>query len=321
MKTFFAAALCAFASANDMEGRFMQWISEHGRSYGTVEEYKFRMAEFARTDAQIENHNQSNSTYTQGHNKMSDWTSAEYKRLLGYRAAPAAYNETPELQANYTYPTSVDWVTAGAVTPIKNQEQCGSCWAFSSTGAMEGMWKINHGSLISLSEEQLVQCVNLCYGCNGGNTGLVFAYYANKNKMYGENAYPYTSGKGTTGTCSYPGSGQTEVKTSGSSNVTANSVSAMKTALAAQPVSIAIEADQSSFSAYQSGVFDNTSCGTALDHAVLLVGYGSENGQEYYLMKNSWGTSWGEAGYMKMAIIGNGPGICGCQMQGNFPKH
>merc|ERR1712160_79437 len=104
---------------------------------------------------------------------------------------------------------------------------------------------------------------------------------------------------------------------SGSSNVTANSVSAMKTALAAQPVSIAIEADQSSFSAYQSGVFDNTSCGTALDHAVLLVGYGSENGQEYYLMK----TSWGEAGYMKMAIIGNGPGICGCQMQGNFPKH
>merc|ERR1719246_318442 len=128
MKTFFAAALCAFASANDMEGRFMQWISEHGRSYGTVEEYKFRMAEFARTDAQIENHNQSNSTYTQGHNKMSDWTSA-------------------------------DWVTAGAVTPIKNQEQCGSCWAFSSTGAMEGMWKINHGSLISLSEEQLVQCV------------------------------------------------------------------------------------------------------------------------------------------------------------------
>merc|ERR1719246_24817 len=282
MKTFFAAALCAFASANDMEGRFMQWISEHGRSYGTVEEYKFRMAEFARTDAQIENHNQSNSTYTQGHNKMSDWTSAEYKRLLGYRAAPAAYNETPELQANYTYPTSVDWVTAGAVTPIKNQEQCGSCWAFSSTGAMEGMWKINHGSLISLSEEQLVQCVNLCYGCNGGNT---------------------------------------EVKTSGSSNVTANSVSAMKTALATQPVSIAIEADQSSFSAYQSGVFDNTSCGTALDHAVLLVGYGSENGQEYYLMKNSWGTSWGEAGYMKMAIIGNGPGICGCQMQGNFPKH
>merc|ERR1719246_90238 len=166
MKTFFAAALCAFASANDMEGRFMQWISEHGRSYGTVEEYKFRMAEFARTDAQIENHNQSNSTYTQGHNKMSDWTSAEYKRLLGYRAAPAQYNETPELQANYTFPT---------------------------TGAMEGMWKINHGSLISLSEEQLVQCVNLCYGCNGGNTGLVFAYYANKNKMYGENAYPYTS--------------------------------------------------------------------------------------------------------------------------------
>ena len=93
------------------------------------------------------------------------------------------------------------------------------------------------------------------------------------------------------------------------------------TALAQQPVSIAIEADQYQFSAYKSGIFDNTSCGTSLDHAVLLVGYGSQDGQEYYLMKNSWGTSWGESGYMKMAIIGNGPGICGCQMQPNYPSH
>jgi C1A family cysteine protease len=321
MKTFAAATLCAFASAN-LEGKFMQWISEHGRSYGTIEEFKFRMAEFAKVDSIIEEHMAKNdASYELGHNKFSDWTRAEFKKTLGYRANTVAFEETMAAPVNVTYPATVDWVTAGAVTPVKDQAQCGSCWAFSSTGAMEGMWKIFHGALTSLSEEQLVQCVNLCYGCNGGNTGLVFGYYAKNNYMYGEAAYPYTSGTGTTGTCKYPASGKTTTKTTGSTSVTPNSVADMKTALAQQPVSIAIEADQYQFSAYKSGIFDNTSCGTSLDHAVLLVGYGSQDGQEYYLMKNSWGTSWGESGYMKMAIIGNGPGICGCQMQPNYPSH
>ena len=324
MKTFAAAALFAFASANNLEGKFMQWISEHGRSYGTIEEFKFRMAEFAKVDAVIEEHMAKNGTsYTLGHNKFSDWTRAEMKRLNGYKASAIPLGEVPEFDAtNVSYPTSVDWVTGGAVTPIKDQGQCGSCWSFSSTGAMEGMNKIfGDKTLTSLSEEQLVQCVNLCYGCNGGNTGLVFGYYAKNNYMYSESAYPYTSGHGTTGTCNYPSSGKTTVKTHGNTNVTPNQVAAMKTAIAQEPISIAIEADQYAFSAYKSGVFDNTSCGTSLDHAVLLVGYGTENGQEYYLMKNSWGTSWGESGYMKMAIIGDGPGICGCQMQPNYPSH
>jgi C1A family cysteine protease len=294
MKTFAAATLFAFASASHLEGKFMEWISEHGRSYGTIEEFKFRMAEFEKVDAIIEEHmSKNNASYELAHNKFSDRTRAEMKRMNGYLPNTVAFEETAPV-ANVTYPASVNWVTAGAVTPIKDQAQCGSCWAFSSTGAMEGMWKIFHGALTSLSEEQLVQCVNLCYGCNGGNTGLVFGYYAKNNYMYGEDSYPYTSGAGVTGTCNYPASGKTTTITKGSTSVTANSVDAMKTAIAQQPVSIAIEADQYAFSAYKSGVFDNTSCGTSLDHAVLLVGYGTENGQEYYLMKNSWGTTWGE---------------------------
>jgi len=111
------------------------------------------------------------------------------------------------------------------------------------------------------------------------------------------------------------------VITQGNVNVGQQSETAMKSALAQEPVSIAIEADQYSFQHYSSGVYDNTDCGTALDHAVLLVGYGTDNGTPYYMMKNSWGTSWGDKGYMKMAITGDGPGICGCQMQPNYPKH
>merc|ERR1712094_145832 len=146
------------------------------------------------------------------------------------------------------------------------------------------------------------QLLKLCFGCNGGNFNTVFGNYAKKNAMYAEADWPYTA---TNGTCSPPSASPTNFKTSGLIQVTANSSTALKTQLPTQPVSVAIQADQRVFQLYQSGVFDDSRCGTSLDHAVTLVGYGTEGGQDYYLMRNSWGSSWGESGYMKMADNGD----------------
>jgi C1A family cysteine protease len=149
---FFAAALVGFVSAN-VDTKFMEYVSTHGKSYGTVEEYRFRAAQFAETNALIESHNSQNgSSYTLGHNKMSDWTQAEYKRLLGYKALsyPVERSAAP---VNVTFPASVDWRTEGAVTPVKDQGQCGSCWSFSSTGAMEGLNFNQTKELVSFSEQ------------------------------------------------------------------------------------------------------------------------------------------------------------------------
>lgn len=184
---------------------------------------------------------------------------------------------------------------------------------------MEGIYEISGNALTSFSEQQLVDCVKLCFGCNGGNYTTVYGQYAKNNYMYTEAGWPYTA---TGGTCAPPaGASPTGMKTTGYTAVETENEVALKTALAQQPVSVAIQANQFSFQAYKDGVFDSSKCGTQLDHAVLLVGYGvdAESGQPFYLMKNSWGSSWGDKGYMKMAIVGNGPGICGVQMQPAYP--
>lgn len=187
---------------------------------------------------------------------------------------------------------------------------------------MEGIHAINTGKLESFSEEQLVDCVRLCHGCEGGMYNIVFDHYAKHNNAYSESAWPYTSGTGKEHACSAPRSGQTTFRTTGNKNVTPESVSAMKEALTTQPVSVAIQADAHgvhSFQSYKGGVYDDPGCGTQLDHAVLLVGYGSEKGKEYWILKNSWNTTWGEKGYMKLAVGKDGPGFCGVMMQAAVP--
>jgi C1A family cysteine protease len=292
----------------------MQHIAAYGHSYGTIEEYNFRYVEFERHEEIIAAHNATESTFTLGHNKFSTWTDAEYKRILGYKESiiPQAPAETFD-ESNYQAAASVDWRNHNAVTPIKDQGQCGSCWAFSSTGCMEGANAIKNGSLVSLAEQQFVSCVTLCFGCNGGNYGIVFSRYSPKNPSYGESAWPYTA---TNGTCSPPSGSTTGISMSGGTAVTTNSKTAMMAALEQQPVSVSIEADKSVFQSYQSGVFSSSQCGTSLDHAVLLVGYSTGTSEgDYFILKNSWGTSWGDAGYMKLGMEANGTdGYCGVYM-------
>merc|ERR1719230_902845 len=298
---------------------FMQHIADHGLSYGTIEEYNFRLGLFSEVDAEIQAHNQSNSTYTLGHNFLSTMTHAEKKRLLGYVApmVPTAVTKFDEKDT----PAEINWNTLGGVTPVKNQASCGSCWSFSSTGAMEGAHfaatkAAGKGELLSFSEQQLVSCSKLNHGCNGGSMAIAFNLYYRFNGAVLESDYPYTSGKGKVDTCDADlvKSKQTSVKTKGASMVTPNNSDQLKAALANGPVSVAIEADKKSFQMYKNGVLTGSDCGEKLDHGVLAVGYGTEDGTPYYLVKNSWGPTWGDAGFVKIGIE-SGPGVCGIQMQ------
>jgi KDEL-tailed cysteine endopeptidase len=305
-----------------VENEFHSFIGKFSKSYGTVQEFQFRLAQFEKNHEQILNHNSANSgeTYLLEVNKFADMTNAEYKKLLGYKRQ-ARTEELTATTVGATRPASIDWRTAGAVNAVKDQGSCGSCWAFSTIAGVEGWNAIKSGNLISLSEQELVDCCNKdrgfeSEGCNGGDMseGITFT------TTYGvatEQAYGY---KGVTGTCQTSLVSAPAVTTTGLYNVPAGDMDALLDALVNGPVSVAIEADTFVFQFYRSGVFNNTGCGTDLDHGVTAVGYGNENGQNYYIVRNSWGASWGMSGYIKIAAVA-GNGICGIQMDAAQPKY
>jgi len=168
MRSLIALALASYAAASELQTKFMAYIIEYGKSYSTVEEYQARFANFAKKEGLINEHNATESSFKLGHNAMSDWSDWEYKAIL-------TYTPMPESEKNYEVPSettavanSVDWIAAGAVNAVKDQGQCGSCWAFSAVGTIEGAWKIKKGTLYSLAEQQLVDCSTANYGCSGG---------------------------------------------------------------------------------------------------------------------------------------------------------
>ena len=182
--------------------KFMAYVSEYGKSYGTVAEFMFRKSQFVARHNEIEAFNaDSNNTHTVGHNLFSDKTFAEMKKLNGYKAGPLKATNAPTLDES-NLAASVDWRSKNAVTPVKNQAQCGSCWAFSTTGAVEGADAIKTGTLKSFSEQQLVSCSKQNSGCNGGLMDYAFEYIKTA-PLELEASYPYTSGAGRVASCDY----------------------------------------------------------------------------------------------------------------------
>jgi C1A family cysteine protease len=293
---------------------FKEWMQKYNKAYG-LSETKMRFAIWNKMYDFIQEHNAKGESWTAGLNQFSDLTGEEFSSIYtGYNWKPNRHRNVKLLDET-NLATSVDWVTAGAVTAIKNQGQCGACWSFSTTGALEGLYFINDGTLISFSEQQLIDCSSSYgnQGCNGGLMDDAFKYVEAKGIMR-ESDYGYLA---KSGTCKYNVS-KTVFKNTGYTDVKADTPTQLLAAVNKGPVSIAIEADQNVFQSYTSGIINSTSCGTSLDHGVLVVGY---NGTSYWIVKNSWGTTWGESGFVKIAYgtQSSGKGICGINSDPSYP--
>jgi cathepsin L len=322
MKSFAFAAVFAAANAmSTIEFEYMQYCAQYNKVTNDVEEFNTRMGNFAFVDAFIKENNAGNETHVAGHNQFSDWSHAEYKSILGYARGEQDVRNVKIFDESMNA-DSLNWVDAGAVTPVKDQGQCGSCWAFSTTGSLEGAHFVASGELLSFSEQQLVDCAGIRYGnmgCNGGLQDSAYKYYEAGYDAMLESAYKYTSGGGDDSTkCLYDASQASNVTVKSYVDVTPSSPSQMMAALNTQPLAVAIEADKMVFQTYHSGVLTSSKCGTNLDHAVLAVGYGTEDGEDYWLVKNSWNTTWGDQGYIKLGR-NSSDGVCGVQIDPNQP--
>jgi C1A family cysteine protease len=259
-----------------------------------------------------------NDSFTMEMNHFGDLSFNEFHSLYtGYKHIEnphsRAMNMAPLHNLFEAVPTSIDWRTKNAVTPVKDQGQCGSCWAFSAIGAVEGAFAIKNKKLQDFSEQELVDCAQAQgnEGCNGGLMDGAFEYIIAAGGNCPEKSYPYKAmdGKCKSSTCP-------RMKTiTGYKDVKANDEKALATAALLGPVSVAIEADQPAFQFYSKGIFSSP-CGTNLDHGVLVVGFGTEAGKDYWIVKNSWGGTWGDKGYIRIA---RGKNLCGIAMQPSYP--
>jgi len=299
---------------------FLNFKNKYNKQY-KENELEHRYKNFQDNLEIINKHNSENHSWTMGINQFSDLTAEEfklaticYKNYDMFLDIPIISFDTRVLPSFGDLPSEVDWTSKGAVTDVKDQGQCGSCWSFSTTGSVESAYYLASGTLDSFSEQQLVDCSSSYgnEGCNGGLMDNAFNYIKD-NGICLEKDYPY---KGSDGKCKKC---KTVTKINSFVDIPANDEQALQQAVAIQPVSVAIEADQSSFQFYSGGVM-NAKCGTNLDHGVLVVGYGTLNGKDYWKVKNSWGANWGQSGYILLARNVKDPkGQCGIAMIASYP--
>nr|CDJ26732.1 cathepsin L-like cysteine peptidase 3 protein [Tityus serrulatus] len=297
---------------------------KYDKQFESSEDY-FRMKIFMENKHKIAEHN---ALYVRGLKKyrlaMNEFgdklhyefiqTMNGFKRLYRNRYENGTTYLSP---ANVAIPKQVDWREKGYVTPVKNQATCGSCWAFSSTGSLEGQHFRKTGVLVSLSEQNLIDCSTKYgnEGCNGGIMDQAFSYVKNNHGIDTEKSYPY---EGMDGKCRYSkrNIGATD---SGFVDIPEGNEEKLKEAVATVgPISVAIDASHDSFMFYAGGIYDEPKCSTTqLDHGVLVVGYGTNISDDYWIVKNSWGTNWGISGYILMSR--NKENQCGIASQASYP--
>ncbi|CAI8023144.1 Silicatein [Geodia barretti] len=300
---------------------WQMWKTQHGKSYGSVREELERHLVWLANREYINAHNQNSHIFgfTLAMNHLGDITNAEYNEMyMTYR--PGGRNTTKMHDASQysgNLPESVDWRTNNAVTSIKDQGYCGASYAFSAVGALEGANALATGTLISLSEQNIIDC-SIPYGnhgCKGGNMYDAFLYMVANDGIDTTDSYPY---KAKQMSCSYTESGR-GATTSGSVAIESGNENDLQSAVAyIGPVAVAVDAQSNAFRYYKSGVYSSTQCSSStLTHAMVVTGYGTYSGTPYYLVKNSYGANWGMNGYILMAR--NKYNQCGIASDASYP--
>jgi len=309
---------------SDLDSEWQAYKSYHTKKYSSSEESLRRLI-WEENLKRVALHNleaaMGKHTYTLAMNEFADLSGEEFAKIvLGSCVIPkrnstgaATFLKSPFI----TVPTAVDWRDKNLVTPIKDQKQCGSCWAFSTTGSLEGQHSKKTGKLVSLSEQQLVDCSGKFgnYGCMGGLMDNAFRYIKANGGIDTEASYPYEARDGH---CRFKPA-DIGATVAGYTDIPEGDEAALTQAIATVgPISVAIDASHFSFQLYHTGVYYEKRCSsTRLDHGVLAVGYGTEDGQDFYWVKNSWGVSWGQKGYIKMAR--GRQNNCGIATQASYP--
>jgi len=297
----------------EYQTQFTSWMQQYQRSYHH-EEFRTRYAIWKKNLDFVTAHNALGRSYRVGMNKFADLSNDEFNRL--YKGVNLNVVPSTTQSPRPNVPTSFDWRTKGAVTGVKDQGQCGSCWSFSTTGSVEGCHFLAGNKLVSLSEQNLVDCSTSQgnMGCDGGLMTQAMDYIISNGGIDTEKSYPYTAEDGT---CVY------NAANSGSTlkaytNVQAGDENDLLAKVVIGPTSVAIDASNESFQLYTDGVYNEPDCSTSqLDHGVLAIGWGTDSGTDYWLVKNSWGDSWGQAGYIWMSR--NADNQCGIATAATLP--
>lgn len=309
----FVASACAALYTVHEERNFVQWMRSTNNLY-TGEEYHFRLGVFMTTLRFIQDFNRDKTkSYWLGLNSLSAMTHTEYMSLLGYRPGPRQGLYRSTLTGRRVAPDAIDWRQKGVVNPVKEQGHCGSCWAFGCIQACESSYALKNNKLLSFSESNLVDCCNLCFGCSGGRPENALDYIIRwqDGKFNSEEDYPYTPIEHR---CAFD-----ESKAVGSVTsydfIDKNEAALKEKVGAFGPCSVGINGGMNDFHQYAGGIYNNPDClKTVINHAVGCVGYGAENGVEYWIIRNSWGASWGEEGYVRLAR--NAGNICAIGLEG-----